>query len=75
MGSLLILFTTVVLFCFACNGLIRSISTAPDLSRLNSFNYKALKIERGYKVFSWIMLTLFFFVSLVIICIDSFNSF
>lgn len=67
MGEILLSLITVTLFCVSAHFFIRSLTAkTPVFLVVNSYSKRALRIERGYRVFAWACLTLFLFYSMAL---------
>lgn len=65
MGMMIESVLTVVLFCISSSWLIKEALKPIPLVNQTAYSKKALRVEKTYRVASWSVMTLVFFVSLV----------
>jgi amino acid permease len=64
MSEMILSILSVCFFCLCCHQLIRSVMAPIPVFNETSFNKTALKLSKGYRVFSWSLMTLAFLVGL-----------
>lgn len=65
MGSLFYTFLIVIIFSFSCLIFMKEVTRPIPIVNTTNYSKKALRLEKGYRVFSWGILTLLFFGAVV----------
>lgn len=67
MTDVILMFFSLFLFSFCCRQLMKSLlQPLPILANQRVYALPALRLEKGYKIFSWAVMT-FVFLSLLVI--------
>lgn len=66
MNLMIISFLGVVFFCLCCLKLMQALTTRIPVFNHSGFAKAALRVERGYRIAAWSMMTLFFLSVLVV---------
>lgn len=71
-GLMLVSTLSVVLFCGSCFQFLRAVTRPVPLLNSTPYAKAALRVERGYKIFAWGVLSATFLLGLVISFIEVF---